>query len=289
LTEEEKAKSKEVTAKWKASGERLVAEDVVVPTYFHIINPSGNEINGNEQAQVDDLNEGFADTGFSFNLEEIIQHDNDDWWGFASDDTATDDAMKAATRQGDCGALNVWWTDLAGGTLGYAYFPERCPTWPDDDGVVMRHTTGVGGSEAPYNDGATLIHEVGHWMGLLHTFDGGCGGDGDLVDDTPEVADANYGSDCDAELDSCPNDGLGNDLLDNYMDYLDDVCLTSFTVGQKERMLIEWNEYRGSGAVLPEQPDDDGDGDDEEDDDYCCTDSTSMLKGLKGIKNIFNH
>lgn len=129
--------------------------------------------------------------------------------------------------------------------------------------------------------------KIGHWMGLLHTFEGGCGGDGDLVDDTPEVADANFGSDCDEELDSCPNDGLGNDMLDNYMDYLDDVCLTSFTVGQKERMVIEWNEYRGSGAVLPEQPDDDGDGDDEKDD-TCCTDSTSMLKGLSGIKNIFN-
>jgi len=84
LDEWEAEESKKVTAKWKASGKRLVAENVVVPTYFHIVNPDENEIYNNEQAQIDKLNEGFAGTGFSFELEDIMTYDNSDWWGFIS-------------------------------------------------------------------------------------------------------------------------------------------------------------------------------------------------------------
>jgi len=142
-------------------------------------------------------------------------------------------------------------------TLGQADKPMYCDDQyqNETEGVLMSHTVGVGGSSGSYNLGATLVHEVGHWMGLEHTFENGCGGDGDFVDDTPEVAEANYGDECDEEVDSCPNDGLGDDLLDNYMDYLDDVCLSSFTAGQKERMVIQWNEYRGSGAEVPDEYD----------------------------------
>jgi len=278
LTEEQKEKSKEVTAKWKASGERLVAEDVVVPTYFHIINPSGNEINGNEQAQVDDLNEGFAGTGFSFELKDSMTYDNDDWWGIdittELGNSTQNVPMKSSTRVGDCEVLNVWWTDIAGGILGYARFPEWCDKWGDTlDGVVNLHTTGVGGSFAPYNEGATLIHEVGH--------EGGCGTDGDLVDDTPEVAEENFGSNCDAELDSCPNDGQGPDMLENYMDYLDDVCLTTFTPGQMERMVIEWNEHRRKPSEqpssMPSSKPTVSDGDD------CCEEKSATTKILKEV------
>jgi len=260
LTPEEKAESKEVTAKWKASGKRFVADDIVIPTYFHIINPDQNDVTGNEQAQVDKLNEGFAGSGFSFNLEETTTTNSDDWWDFSVNDTATDEAMKADSRVGDCGTLNVWWTDISD-LSGYAYLANFCPCFMEKDGVVMDHTTSLGGSAVTYNEGNVLIHEVGHWMGLLHTFDGGCGGDGDLVDDTPEVAESNYGSNCDEEVDSCPNDGLGPDMLENYMDYAN--CKNAFTPGQIERMIIQWNEYRD------------------------CEESTERAKLLKAASNFF--
>lgn len=123
-------------------------------------------------------------------------------------------------------------------------------------------------------------HKKGHWMGLEHTFKNGCGGDGDFVDDTPEVAEANYGDYCYDEVDSCPNDGLGADLLD-FMDYLDDVCLSSFTRGQKERMVIHWNEYRGGGAEVP-----DADYDYEYDYDYECCGLGLGLEVFKGAIGV---
>jgi hypothetical protein len=71
---------------------------------------------------------------------------------------------------------------------------------------MILHSTYPGGSAVPYNEGKTLTHEVGHWLGLLHPFEGGCVGGGDFVDDTPPQASKTSG--CPAFKDTCPGGGV---------------------------------------------------------------------------------
>lgn len=107
--------------------------------------------------------------------------------------------------------------------------------------VVIDHRTLPGDMER--FEGDTLTHEVGHWLGLYHTFENGCKEPSDYVDDTPFVKDSSHRK-CDMQEDSCPDDGLGPDLLNNFMDYVSDACMNSFTPGQQRRMRRVWAQYR---------------------------------------------
>ncbi len=138
--------------------------------------------------------------------------------------------------------LNMWVCDLAGGTLGYAQFPNTgCA---ETDGVVMgyRYFGTIGAAQAPFDGGRTTTHEVGHWLNLRHIWgDGGCSVD-DFVSDTPTSDAANYG--CATTHTSCSS----TDMVQNYMDYSDDACMNLFTAGQKARMraVLASGGYRNS-------------------------------------------
>lgn len=170
--------------------------------------------------------------------------------------------MKGNLRNGDAATLNIYTVgfnnDGNRGLLGYATFPADYDSKPTNDGVVLLYSTLPGGSNKPYDEGRTLTHEVGHWVGLYHTFQGGCKGDGDHVDDTPAEAEPSEG--CPIGRDTCPSDGedrkglspirlrtvlMISPAVQNYMDYSDDSCMNNFTPGQIDRLQQQIEKFRG--------------------------------------------
>ena len=154
--------------------------------------------------------------------------------------------MKAALHVGDSETLNVYAADIGGGLLGWAYFPKGYNNGRDYiDGVVVLDESMPGGTAAPYNEGDTLTHEVGHWMMLEHTFKGGCSASNDGVADTPREAYPQFY--CDAEdTDTCER-SPGLDPIHNFMDYTQDSCMDMFTEGQSARMSDAWQAFRAGG------------------------------------------
>jgi hypothetical protein len=142
--------------------------------------------------------------------------------------------------------LNVWVAPLSAGVLGFGQFPDASGLdgvavngTASTDGIVILYKS-VGSTDSPnplatgayanYNKGRTLTHELGHWLGLRHTWgDGGCSTD-DYCSDTPATSSANYG--CPDNASSCGH----NDMVENYMDYTHDACMSVFTLDQKVRM-----------------------------------------------------
>ncbi len=156
--------------------------------------------------------------------------------------------MKTALRWDTTRYFNIYTNDGSGnGTLGYATFPQQ-DAGGVRDGVVLNHL--YVGRNAPmggvYNLGRTATHEVGHYLGLFHTFQGGCGTaaqpytSGDLIMDTNREQNPNFG--CTPSASTCA--GAGANPIENYMDYSDDRCMTKFTPEQTNRMRCAIMNYR---------------------------------------------
>jgi len=218
-----------------------------IPVYVHQIQSTSGigAITANQvNQQINVLNSAYASSGVSFSLAGQDQTVSDSW-SAAGPNSNAETQMKNALRQGGKNALNIYTNNMGGGLLGWATFPSDYARSPKLDGVVVLYSSLPGGSAAPYNLGDTATHEVGHWMGLYHTFQGGCSGAGDQVSDTPAERSPAYG--CPTGRDTCRGKKGGADGLDpitNFMDYSDDACMFEFTPGQSARMSAQWALYR---------------------------------------------
>jgi hypothetical protein len=142
---------------------------VTIDTYIHVIKTTSGD--GATQQMVDDqmivLNDSFW-PDFQFNVVVTTETVSDDWFPMKHKNKTLETAMKTALRVGGPESLNIFIVRPRG--LGWATFPHDYNGKPELDGVIIHDQSMPGGYAVPYNLGDTLIHEVGHWMGLQHTF-----------------------------------------------------------------------------------------------------------------------
>lgn len=258
--------------------ERSQEEDRYISVVVHIIHYNGDENISDAQVLqgIADLNDAFANEGFYNTADGVDTHirfclAQQDPQGLPTTGITRDESMltnltmevsdiqlKDINRWDPTQYLNIWLvanissSSLGSGVAGYAYLPYSHGL--PEDGIV--NEASWFGSSADHSK--VHIHEVGHYLGLYHTFEDGCANDdcttnGDRVCDTPPDASTNSAP-CSIVQNTCSTDdddtspnnpfrpvGLGGigdqeDLLQDYMDYSNQSCQTLFTLGQSERM-----------------------------------------------------
>jgi len=213
----------------------------IIQVAFHVIH---NGVEGNiPQSQIDDqiqvLNAAYGGLGVTFQLALVNRINNPSWFA-ATNGSAAEAAMHAALAVDPLHYMNFYTLKPGGGLLGWAYFPASFPENSVNHSVNVHYQSVPGGTLVPYHLGDTGTHEVGHYLGLYHTFQGGCGASGDLVADTPREASPAFG--CPIGRDTCVDPGL--DPIENFMDYTDDACMDEFTAGQVSRMSTQVATFR---------------------------------------------
>ncbi len=237
------------------------AKVYTIPVSFHIIQKDSTLTGGDVSddaliEQIDVLNRAYSgETGgtitpYRFQLASINRVSNPAWHTLGPGSSQEADAKKAL-RVGGATTLNVFVSDIAppegqkGTILGYSTFPFVYQLQPEVDGIVLNYRAVPGSNFANFNTGHVLVHEAGHWLGLLHTFTGACDGVfTDFVSDTPREKPPTPGNYCPIGRDSCPETS-GVDPIHNHMTYTGDNCRTEFTPGQVNFMRFNTLLFRG--------------------------------------------
>lgn len=217
-TEEEMEEENLKLLAWRSSRSSLRAS-YNIPVYFHIIQPSRSETMVPDErvnAYLNYLNDAYSpNTAFSFSLAGITRTVDETWSNNGYEHSF---AYKSKLKEGGRDVLNVYICNKVpksnGAFLaGFAYLPTS-KVDPVLDGVVISRTNP--GDSRRLN---TLVHEVGHFLGLGHTFSRSCDVDGDGVPDTPLHLSSAKSVNCHTDpstWDTCPNRS-GRDPVDNYM------------------------------------------------------------------------
>ena len=197
---------------------------------IHASNGAGNISNDMIVDQIDIFNDAYAPYDIFFTLVSVDYTMNDNWFG---DMDQYESAYKQQLNIDPVHHLNIYSGNMPG-LLGWSYLPYQWSEGSYMHGVCILYSCLPGGTSYPYNAGDSAVHEVGHYLGLEHTFRNGCSANNDYVDDTPQEDNGNNISSCN-NTDTCPNDP-GMDPVHNFMTYTDDACLDEFTTGQGDRM-----------------------------------------------------
>lgn len=192
-------------------------------------------------SQINVLNDAYREEGFQFELVKTNAVRDRGVISAFSGSKSSAEREKEDLREGGAEVLNVYFASL-NLLLGWATFPWDVERKPLIDGVVVEIATLPGRSSGPFSLGQTLTHEVGHWLGLYHTFQGGCSGRGDLIADTQAHSRPTYG--CPTGATEYCNGQTVVVPISNFMNYADDICMTEFTPLQGERMQTFFTRYR---------------------------------------------
>jgi hypothetical protein len=251
---------------------RVQADTVYIPIVFHIVMQNPSVVTDAQiQAQLDTLNRDYAGkNGDSVKIpgyfkplfgKSLIQFkiaartpNNEPTTGITRTVTTAasysmNDSRVKYTAQGGANIwdrdryFNVWITNISGGILGYATFPQGSS--PAEDGVVI-HFSSLPGGSSPYDRGRTLTHETGHYFSLVHIWgdENQCSGSDD-IDDTPNQSSATNNCPTGLKTDVCSPASPGV-MYQNFMDYTHDACMVMFTKDQVTSMQEALDLYRSS-------------------------------------------
>ena len=212
----------------------------VINVYFHVITSgdgrSGRLKTADIEGLIAALNFSFSGTDFQFKVIETDYTSNDGWFHMTPG-SPEERAAKTALREGKSEDLNIYTAEPKGGLRGWATFPWPYQEDPGNDGVVVLFTLTHAHPKERW--GGAIAHQIGHWVGLYHTFQGGCEVPGDWVDDTGPQKFPTYG--CLSKRHSC---GEAYEPVHNPMNFSDDECIWGFTPQQGDRISAAFDAYR---------------------------------------------